>query len=226
MDARARTQAFFDNNKGADVTNPNRALTDRIRKRHELIHKSTLPSLTPVPDATRAPKGKVSTKHPSNLNKGRGVVAEDQVKQAAKEKASSRNAQMVAEATPANVNQVTPSAKQAGQQTEKQKKSRQTESRSARESFSSSFKQIAQNLRTRVLRIALRKLRGWNSLTYPVRWSELMRDIFHPLPYEYLHRILQLDMAPLLENYKCRRRPASLRRSHRLVCVVRALQRS
>ena len=61
---------------------------------------------------------------------------------------------------------------------------------------------------------------------YPVRWSELMGDIFHPLAYEYRHRILQLDMAPLLENYKCRRQPGSSRRSRRLVCAVRALQRS
>ena len=135
VDAQDRTQRFFDNNKGADVINPNRALTDRIRQPHERTHKSTLPSLTPVPDAKRAPKRKVSTKQLSNLHRERDVVAEDQVKQAAKEKAGSRNAQMLTEATPANVNQVTPSAKQAGQQTEKQKKFRQRESRSTRESF-------------------------------------------------------------------------------------------
>ena len=135
VDAQDRTQRFFDNNKGADVINPNRALTDRIRQPHELIHKSTLPALTPVPDAKRAPKRTISTKQPSNLHRERDVVAEDQVKQAGKEKAANRDAQMLAEATPANVNQITPSAKQAGQQTEKQKKFRQTESRSARESF-------------------------------------------------------------------------------------------
>ena len=135
VDAQDRTQRFFDNNKGADVINPNRALTDRIRQPHELTHKSTLPALTPVPDAKRAPKRKVSTKQPSNVHRERDVVAEDQVKQAGKEKTANRNAQMLAEATPPNVNQVTPSAKQAGQQTEKQKKFRQTESRSARESF-------------------------------------------------------------------------------------------
>jgi hypothetical protein len=135
VDAQDRTQRFFDNNKGADVVNPDRALTDRIRHRRELTHKSTLPSLTPVPDAKRTPKRKVSTKQTGNLHGERDVVAEDQVKQTASEKAGNRNAQMLTEATPANVNQVTPSAKQAGQQTEKQKKFRQTESRNARESF-------------------------------------------------------------------------------------------
>jgi hypothetical protein len=135
VDAQDRTQAFFDNNKGADVTNLNRALTDRIRQPQGLIHQSTLPALTPIPDAKRAPKRKVSTKQPGNLHRERDVVAADQVKQAGKEKAVNRNAQMLAEATPANINQMTPSAKQAGQQTEKQKKSRQTESRSAHESF-------------------------------------------------------------------------------------------
>jgi len=93
--AQDRTQQFFDNNKGADVINPNRTLTDRIGQPHELTHKSALPHLTPIPDAKRAPKRKVSTKQ----------------------------------------NQVKASPKQAGQQTEKQKKFRQTESRSARESF-------------------------------------------------------------------------------------------
>jgi hypothetical protein len=135
LDAQDRTQAFFDNNKGADVTNLNRALTDRIRQPQGLTHQSTLPSLTPVPDAKRTPKRKVSTKQLSNLGRARDVVAEDQVKQAAKEKAGSHNAQMLTEATPANINEVTPSAKQAGQQTENRKKFRQTESRSARESF-------------------------------------------------------------------------------------------
>ena len=135
VDAQDRTQRFFDNNKGADVINQDRALTDRIRQRHELTHKSTLPALTPVPDAKRAPKRKVSTKPPGNIHRERDVVAEDHVKQAGKEKAANQNAQMFAEATPANLNQVTPAAKQAGQQTEKEKKSRQTGSRTARESF-------------------------------------------------------------------------------------------
>jgi hypothetical protein len=135
VDAQDRTQTFFDNNKGADVINPNRALTDRIRQQQGLTHQSALPRLTPVPDAKRTPKRKVTTKQTSNLHRERDVVAEDQVKQTAKDKAGSRNAQMLTEATPANVNQVTPAAKQAGQQTEKQKKFRQTESRSARESF-------------------------------------------------------------------------------------------
>jgi hypothetical protein len=129
------TQRFFDNNKGADVINQDRALTDRIRQRHVIVHKSTLPSLTPVPDAKRAPKRKGSTKEAGNLHRERDVVAEAQVQQTGKEKAGSRNAQILTEATPANVNQVASSAKQAGQQTEKQKKFRQKESRSDRESF-------------------------------------------------------------------------------------------
>jgi hypothetical protein len=135
VDAQDRTQAFFDNNKGADVTNPNRALTDRIRQPQGLTHQSTLPPLTGVPDAGRVQKRKASTKEHRDLRKQQTAVVPDQVKTAAKEKGGSRNAQMVTEATPANVNQVTPPAKQAGQQTEKQKKSRQTESRSARQSF-------------------------------------------------------------------------------------------
>jgi hypothetical protein len=135
VDAQDRTQAFFDNNKGADVINPNRALTDRIRQQQGLTHQSALPRLSPVPDAKSAPKRNVSTKQPSNVHRERHVVAEDQVKQVGKEKAVNRNAQMLPEATPVNVNQLTPSAKQTPQQAEKQKKLRQTESRSARESF-------------------------------------------------------------------------------------------
>lgn len=37
---------------------------------------------------------------------------------------------------------------------------------------------------------------------YPIKWTELMGDIFHPLVYEYRHRLLQLEMAPLFKSYK------------------------
>ena len=37
---------------------------------------------------------------------------------------------------------------------------------------------------------------------YPIRWTELMGNIFHPLIHIYQHRILHLDMAPSFENYK------------------------
>ena len=135
VDAQDRTQRFFDNNKGADVINPNRALTDRIRQPHELTHKSTLPALTGVPDAKPVSKRRVSTKELRNLREERDVFIEIQVKQAEKAKARSQNVQMLAEATPVNVNQVRQSAKQAWEHTENGKKLRQLESRGARESF-------------------------------------------------------------------------------------------
>lgn len=37
---------------------------------------------------------------------------------------------------------------------------------------------------------------------YPIKWTELLGDIFHPLVYEYRRRILHLDMAPAFEDYK------------------------
>src|SRR5881397_2690634 len=79
--AQDRTQAFFDNNKGADVINPNRALTDRIRQPQGLTHQSTLPPLTGgVPDAGRAPKRKASTKERRSLRKQQAAFVPDQVK--------------------------------------------------------------------------------------------------------------------------------------------------
>ena len=37
---------------------------------------------------------------------------------------------------------------------------------------------------------------------YPIKWTELLGDIFHPLAYEYRDRLLHLKMAPSFENYK------------------------
>src|SRR6476660_5306014 len=103
IDAQDRTQRFFDNHKGADVVNPNRALTDRIRQPHALTHSSTLPAFTPVPDATPATKRKVGRKQPRNVHRERDVVAEDQVNQSGQQKPAKRDAQMLAEATPPDV---------------------------------------------------------------------------------------------------------------------------
>ncbi len=116
VDAQDRTQAFFDNNKGADVTNPNRALTDRIRQPQGLTHQSTLPPLTGVPDAGRVQKRKASTKERRDLRKQQAALVPDQVKTAQKV-------------------QVSDEKDKNSKKTENGKKLRQLESRSDRESF-------------------------------------------------------------------------------------------
>jgi hypothetical protein len=73
INAQDRAQSFFDNNKGADVINPNRVLTDRIRQPQELIHESALSPLTGVPDAEGTPKRKVSTKQIQHLREKRCI---------------------------------------------------------------------------------------------------------------------------------------------------------
>jgi hypothetical protein len=132
VDAQDRTQAFFDNNKGADVTNPNRALTDRIRQPQGLTHQSTLPPLTGVPDAGRAPNRKASTKERRDLRKQR-----DQVKKAQKAQTGGENMQMLAapDALTVKETQVKQLAEKKREKTENGKKLRQLESRSDRESF-------------------------------------------------------------------------------------------
>lgn len=37
---------------------------------------------------------------------------------------------------------------------------------------------------------------------YPLRWTELLGDVFHPLVWAYRRRLLHLDMAPSFEDYK------------------------
>jgi hypothetical protein len=136
VDAQERTQAFFDNNKGADVINPNRALTDRIRQPQGITHQSTLPPLTGVPDAGRAPKWKASTKDRRAVRKQQAAFVPDQVKTAQKAQAGGENMQMLAAPGAGNVNepQVKPLAEKKRQKPEKGEKVRQTESR-PRESF-------------------------------------------------------------------------------------------
>jgi hypothetical protein len=48
VDAQDRTQSFFDNNKGADVINPDRAITDKVRRSPAAVQESVLPPLTGV----------------------------------------------------------------------------------------------------------------------------------------------------------------------------------
>src|SRR5438093_403076 len=48
VDAQDRTQSFFDNNKGADVTNTDRAITDKVRRSPAPVQESVLPPLTGV----------------------------------------------------------------------------------------------------------------------------------------------------------------------------------
>lgn len=47
-DAQDRTQSFFDNNKSADVINPDRAITDKGRPSPAPVQESALPPLTGV----------------------------------------------------------------------------------------------------------------------------------------------------------------------------------
>ena len=37
---------------------------------------------------------------------------------------------------------------------------------------------------------------------YPLRWTELLGEIFHPLSYEFRDRLIQIDIAPKLDNYR------------------------
>jgi hypothetical protein len=136
VDAQDRTQTFFDNNKGADVTNPTRALTDRIRQPQGLTHQSTLPPLTGVPDAARAPKRKASTKERRELRKQQVALVPDQVKTAQKAQAGVENMQMLAEPGAGNVNETQKKqlTEKKREKTESGKRLRQSESRS-RESF-------------------------------------------------------------------------------------------
>ena len=137
VDAQDRTQTFFDNNKGADVTNPNRALTDRIRQPQGLTHQSTLPPLTGVPDAGRVQKRKASTKERRDVRKQQAAVVPDQVKTAQKAQAGGENMQMLAAPGAGNVNETQKKQlmEQKREKTESGKKLRQLESRGARESF-------------------------------------------------------------------------------------------
>ena len=50
-DAQDRTQSFFDDHKGADVINPDRAITDQVRRSSTAVQVSALPPLTGVSEA-------------------------------------------------------------------------------------------------------------------------------------------------------------------------------
>jgi len=56
VDAQDRTQSFFDDHKGADVINPDRAITDTVRRSPAPVRVSALPPLTGVsePKLTKA----------------------------------------------------------------------------------------------------------------------------------------------------------------------------
>ena len=136
VDAQDRTQAFFDNNKGADVTNPTRALTDRIRQPQGLTHQSTLPPLTGVPDAGGIQKRKASTKERRDLRKQQAAVVPEQVKTAQKAQGGSEKMQMLAAPGAGNLSETQKKqlTEKKPEKTESGKKIRQSESR-ARESF-------------------------------------------------------------------------------------------
>jgi len=46
VDAQDRTQSFFDDHKGADVTNPDRVITNTVRRPPTAVQASALPPLT------------------------------------------------------------------------------------------------------------------------------------------------------------------------------------
>jgi hypothetical protein len=56
VDAQDRTQSFFDDHKGADVTNPDRVITNTVRRPPTAVQVSTLPPLTKAvePNLTKA----------------------------------------------------------------------------------------------------------------------------------------------------------------------------
>ena len=37
---------------------------------------------------------------------------------------------------------------------------------------------------------------------YPLRWAELLGEIFHPLIYSHKSRVLKVDIAPKFQNYR------------------------
>lgn len=73
-DAQDRTQSFFDNNKSADVINPDRAITDKGRPSPPPVQESALPPLTGVSKANAKEIGKLRS------NKD-AFVQEDVIKQ-------------------------------------------------------------------------------------------------------------------------------------------------
>ena len=54
QDAQDRTQSFLDDHKSADVTNTDRAITDKAKPTEPASHESTLPPLTGVSGGKRA----------------------------------------------------------------------------------------------------------------------------------------------------------------------------
>ncbi len=63
VDAQDRTQSFFDDHKGADVINPDRAITDTVRRSPPPVQVSVLPPLTGVsePKLTKANAKEIDT---------------------------------------------------------------------------------------------------------------------------------------------------------------------
>ena len=37
---------------------------------------------------------------------------------------------------------------------------------------------------------------------YPLRWAEMLGEIFHPLVYEFRDSLIQADIAPSFQNYR------------------------
>ena len=45
-------------------------------------------------------------------------------------------------------------------------------------------------------------LGGGNPSKYPLRWSELLGEIFHPLVFEFKDKVLHYQIEPIFENYR------------------------
>jgi hypothetical protein len=70
-DAQDRTQSFFDNNKSADVINPDRAITDKGRPRPSPppVQESALPPLTGVSKANAKEISKLRSQKEASVQK-------------------------------------------------------------------------------------------------------------------------------------------------------------
>jgi hypothetical protein len=137
LNAQDRTQSFLDDHKSADVINPDRALTDKIRQPRVSADKSTLPPLTGVPDAKRAIKRPVSAKRILDLRKQRNLFVANQLDATKKARAGDDNAQLLIAPNAVKLKdaQVKKLADETWDKTKSGKELRKLESRGERGSF-------------------------------------------------------------------------------------------
>ncbi len=76
VDAQDRTQLFFDNNKGADVINTDRAITDKVRRSPAPVQESVLPPLTGVSEGRPT---KVNAKEIRKLRSQKEMFVKEEV---------------------------------------------------------------------------------------------------------------------------------------------------